>query len=59
MRSMLLCMPRVLLNFQHYRDAWNVHFIQADCQTRIGTRTRYFRFDTLDSLRSSVTRCHS
>ena len=24
-------MPRVMLNFQHYRDGWAVHFIEADC----------------------------
>jgi hypothetical protein len=35
---MLGGMPRVLLNFQHYRDAWTVHFIQADCRSRIGPR---------------------
>jgi hypothetical protein len=34
-------MPRVLLNFQLYGDAWTVHFIQDDCRTRIGRRTRY------------------
>jgi hypothetical protein len=50
-------MPRALLNFQHYRDAWNVHFIQADCRSRIGTRTRYFKFATLDSLRAFLMRC--
>jgi len=50
-------MPRVMLNFQHYGDAWTVHFIQDDCRTTIGSRTRYFKFATLDSLRSFVTRC--
>jgi hypothetical protein len=55
---MLGGMPRVLLNFQHYRDAWTVHFIQADCRSRIGPRTRYFKFPALDDLRSFVVRCH-
>jgi hypothetical protein len=41
----------------HYRDAWTVHFIQADCHSRIGSTTRYFKFATLDSLRSFLTRC--
>jgi hypothetical protein len=50
-------MPRVLLNFQHYRDSWSVHFIEADCKTTIGSRTRYYQFATLDSLRAFVTRC--
>jgi hypothetical protein len=50
-------MPRVLLNFQHYGDAWNVHFIKDDCRSRIGSRTRYFKFPTLPDLRSFVERC--
>ena len=50
-------MPRVLLNFQLYRDAWTVHFIEADCHTGIGSQTRYFKFATLDSLRAFLTRC--
>jgi hypothetical protein len=50
-------MPRVLLNFDHYRDGWNVHFIQDDCSTRLGSRPRYFKFDTLNSFRAFVTRC--
>ena len=50
-------MPRALLNFDHYRDGWEVHFLEADCRTRIGSRTRYFKFATLDSLRAFVTRC--
>ena len=48
---------RVLLNFQYYRDAWTVHFIEADCKTTIGPRTRYYRFPTLEALRSFVGRC--
>ncbi|WP_157468063.1 hypothetical protein [Edaphobacter aggregans] len=35
-------MPRVPMNFQHYKD-WVVHFIEADCRTTIGHQTRYFR----------------
>ena len=50
-------MPRVLLNFDHYRDGWHVHFIKDDCRTTIGSRTRYYNFDTLDGLRSFVERC--
>ena len=51
-------MPRVLLNFQHYKDLWSVHFIEEDCRTLIGTRTRYYNFGTVDGLRSFVTRCN-
>ena len=50
-------MPRVLLNFDHYRDGWNVQFMADDCRSRIGSRTRYFRFPTLDDLRAFLTRC--
>jgi len=49
---------RVLLNFQHYADTWSVHFIEADCQTLIGSRTRYFHFPTLEVLRAFVLRCN-
>jgi hypothetical protein len=52
-------MPRVLLNFQHYRQLWNVHFIEADCRTSIGRKTRYYHFATLDGLRSFVVRKHA
>ena len=51
-------MPRVLLNFQHYGNAWTVHFIDDDCRTLIGARTRYFDFLTLGALRAFVLRCH-
>ena len=50
-------MPRALLNFQNYRDLWNVHFIEADCRTGIRARTRDFHFVTEDGLRRFVTRC--
>ena len=50
-------MPRVLLNFQYFRDTWSVHFIEADCKIAIGPKTRYYNFATLDSLRSFVTGC--
>jgi hypothetical protein len=50
-------MPRVLLNFQQYRSAWTAHFIEADCCTPIGPRTRFYPFPTLESLRSFVVRC--
>ncbi len=51
-------MPRILLNFDHYKDLWCVHFIEADCRTVIGPPTHYFRFATLDRLRSFVVRCN-
>jgi len=51
-------MPRVLMNFDHYKEWWVVHFIEADCQTRIGTKTRYFRLPTLEALRSFLLRCN-
>ena len=50
-------MPHVLLNFQHYGNAWTVHFIEADCRSTIGPKTRYYSFATLDGLRSFFTRC--
>jgi hypothetical protein len=34
-------MLRVLLNFQHYGNTWTLHFVEADCPTRTGSRTRY------------------
>jgi hypothetical protein len=42
-------MPRVLMNFQYYKD-WVVHFIEADCRTTIGRRTRYIHFASEDGL---------
>ena len=51
-------MPRVLLNFQLYGNLWSVHFIEADCQTLIGPKTRYYHFATEDGLRSFVIRCN-
>jgi len=53
----LNAMPRVLLNFDHHRDGWNVHFMRDDCRSRIGSRTRYFKFPALHDLRSFVERC--
>ena len=50
-------MAPVLLNLQLYGGAWTVHFIQDNCRTTIGSRTRYYGLATLDSLRSFVTRC--
>ena len=49
-------MPRVLMNFQLYKD-WVVHFIEADCRTTIGPRTRFIRFATEEALRAFVDRC--
>jgi hypothetical protein len=46
-------LPFVLLNFDHCRDGGAVHFIRADCRSAIGSRTRYFKFAALDSLRAS------
>jgi hypothetical protein len=51
-------MHRVLLNFQHNRF-WTVHFIEADCKTTIGARTRYYSFPSLDDLRAFVVRCNA
>lgn len=51
-------MPRVLMNFDHYKDLWCVHFIEADCRTIIGPPNRYYRFATLDGFRSFVIRCN-
>jgi hypothetical protein len=50
-------MPRVLLNIQHYDHAWTVYFVEADCRTRVGTRTRFINFPTLDVHRRFLTRC--
>ena len=50
-------MPQVLMNFQHYKT-WTCHFIEADCRTSIGNRTRYFDFASLEDLRAFVHRCH-
>jgi hypothetical protein len=50
-------MPRVLMNFQHYKD-WVVHFIEADCKTTIGSRTRYFHFAREEAFRAFVARCN-
>ncbi len=41
----------------HYRDAWTVHFIEADCRTTIGSTARFYSFADLKALRSFVTRC--
>jgi hypothetical protein len=51
-------MPRVLMNFDHYKDLWWVHFIEADCETVIGPESRYYRFATLDGFRAFVVRCN-
>jgi hypothetical protein len=50
-------MRRVLMNFDH-REYWSVHFIEADCRTLIGPKTRYYHFATVDGLRSFVIRCN-
>lgn len=49
---------RALLNFQSYAGLWSVHFINADCKTTIGTKTRYIDLDSLDALRAFVKRCN-
>lgn len=49
--------PRVLLNFQHYDHAWTVYFVEADCRTGIGSRTRFYNFPSLDDLRRFVMSC--
>lgn len=50
-------MPRVLMNFQ-FLDGWTVHFIEADCKSIIGRRTRYFKFATAHEFREFVSRCN-
>jgi hypothetical protein len=50
-------MRRVLMNFQLY-DGWVVHFIEADCRTTIGQRTRFISFATEQDFRSFVFRCN-
>jgi len=49
-------MPRVLMNFQQYKD-WVVYFIEADCKTTIGRRTRYFHSPNEAEFRAFVGRC--
>jgi hypothetical protein len=46
------------MNFDHYDGHWWVHFIEADCQTLIGTQTRYFRFATRDGFDTFVDGCN-
>ena len=43
---------------KHYKDLWPVHFIEADCKTPIGPKTRYFDFATLEGLRAFMVRCN-
>jgi hypothetical protein len=50
-------MPRILMNFQRNKN-WIVHFIEADCKTTIGHRTRFFRFPTEEDFRAFVSRCN-
>jgi hypothetical protein len=45
------------MNFQ-LREDWVVHFIEADCKTTIGPRTRYIHFATEQELRAFVSRCN-
>jgi len=45
------------MNFQNYKG-WNCHFIEADCRTTIGTRTRFFTFASEEAFRSFVSRCN-
>jgi hypothetical protein len=51
-------MPRVLMNYDHWDYNWRVHFIEADCRTLIGPKTRYYRIATVDGLRAFVIRCN-
>ena len=51
-------MRRVLMNFDHCDYGWRVHFIEADCRTLIGAKTRYYRIATPDDLRAFVIRCN-
>ena len=50
-------MPRVLMNFDHYKE-WVVHFIEADCRTTIGRRDRFFHFAIEEDFRAFVSRCN-
>ncbi len=50
-------MRRVLMNVQLSKD-WVVHFIEADCRTTIGQRTRYIRFATEQEFRAFVSHCN-
>jgi hypothetical protein len=45
------------MNFQ-LLDDWVVHFIEADCRTTIGARTRYIHFATEEDFRAFVDRCN-
>jgi hypothetical protein len=45
------------MNFQ-LLDDWVVHFIESDCRTTIGARTRYFHFATEEDFRAFVDRCN-
>jgi hypothetical protein len=54
----MLDMPRVLLSFDKYAGLWWVNFMEQDCRTLIGPKTRYYRFATLDDLRGFVIRCN-
>jgi hypothetical protein len=47
-------MHRVLMNYQRYR-AYTCHFIEADCKTTNGQRTRFIEFATLDEQKPSST----
>jgi hypothetical protein len=49
---------RVLMNFQAYGGLWSVHFIEADCRSTIGNKTRYYDFVGLEDLRAFVQRCN-
>jgi hypothetical protein len=51
-------MPQVLMNFDRYKGRWWVHFIESDCRTTIGTKTRFFTFPTIEDFRAFVLRCH-
>jgi hypothetical protein len=46
------------MNFQAYAGSWSVHFIEADCNTVVGKKTRYFDFVTVEDLRAFVNRCN-
>jgi hypothetical protein len=46
------------MNFQSYAGSWSVHFIEADCRTPIGKKTRYIDLPTLEDLRAFVQHCN-
>lgn len=49
-------MPRVLLQFDGYKDWWRVSFLQADCRTVVG---RGLRFRDPERIRELLRRANA